>query len=163
MPFFPYGLLSWYHCGVRYDEKTVVTPYSCFPIHYSLYAICASVSCGLPGTVLIQACMPKPGSMPEFFKAFAFRSSMVFLAAFCDAASARTSSSGTNFRPLGLSSLSKSTVAQMVTFSPRTVMTPGSLTSQASQFGVVASACASGFLADIRSQHSVRTRLAEDR
>ena len=104
--------------------------------------------------------MPKPGSMPAFFSAFAFRESVSFFSALCVAASSFTSSWGANFAPLGVSSLSRSTVAQMVTFSPRIVKTPGSFTSLISHLGTAGSDAASGLRAAIRSEHSVRTRFA---
>lgn len=107
-------------------------------------------------------CIPKPGSIPACFSAFAFRPLAACFSLFCSAASARTTSASANFSPLGLSSLSRSTVAQMVTFSPRMVMTPGHLTSQASH-GVLGSDAAFGLRAAMRSEHSVRTRLAVGR
>jgi hypothetical protein len=90
-----------------------------------------------PTTLLSNyaVCMPNPGSIPACFKALAFRESASLFSAFCDAASVLTSSSSANFAPLGASSRSKSTVAHIVTFSPRIVMTPGSLTSCISQRG----------------------------
>jgi hypothetical protein len=98
-------------------------------------------------------CMPNPGSMPTCLSAFAFLKSTSRFSAFCDAASARTSSSSANFAPRGASSRSRSTVAHMVTFSPRIVMTPGNLTSCISQRGTFESeeGVTSGFRAAIRS------------
>ena len=99
------------------------------------------------------ACIPNPGSMPDCLSALAFRASSSFFSAFCAAAKARTSSTGANLTPLGTSSLSRSTVAQMVTFSPLIVMSPGSLTSCISHLGVVGSEAsdASGLRAAILS------------
>ena len=106
------------------------------------------------------AAIPKPGSMPACFKAFAFLESTVFLSAFCCAASVLTCSTGANLTPRGVSSRSRSTVAQIVTFSPLMVMRPGSLTSWISHAGSVGEVPKSGLRAAIRSWHSVRTRLA---
>jgi hypothetical protein len=98
-------------------------------------------------------CMPNPGSIPACFNAFAFRESTSFFCAFCEAAKLLTTSSSANFAPLGCSSRSRSTVAHMVTFSPRIVITPGSLTSCISQRGMEGSeeGVASGLRAAIRS------------
>jgi hypothetical protein len=99
------------------------------------------------------ACIPNPGSMPACLSALAFRASSSFFSAFCAAAKARTSSTGANLTPLGTSSRSRSTVAQMVTFSPLIVMSPGSLTSCISHLGMVGSEVgdASGLRAAILS------------
>jgi hypothetical protein len=113
-----------------------------------------------PVSLVVYAAIPKPGSMPACFKAFAFLESTVFLSAFCCAASVLTCSTGANLTPRGVSSRSRSTVAQIVTFSPLMVIRPGSLTSWISHAGSVGAVPKSGLRAAIRSWHSVRTRLA---
>lgn len=110
--------------------------------------------------VIAHAAIPKPGSMPACLKAFAFLESAVFLSAFCCAASVLTCSTGANLTPRGVSSRSRSTVAQIVTFSPLMVISPGNLTSCINQAGSVGELPKSGLRAAIRSWHSVRTRLA---
>ena len=122
---------------------------------------CAMLATHTP-TPTHAVCMPNPGSIPAAFNAFAFLVSTSRFSAFCAAASALTSSTSANLAPRGASSRSKSTVAHMVTFSPRIVMTPGSLTSWISQRGTEGAdeGSASGFRAAMRSWHSVRTRLA---
>lgn len=102
---------------------------------------------------IVYPCIPNPGSMPACLRALARRESISFLSAFCDAANALTWSSSANLAPLGYSSRSRSTVAHIVTFSPLTVMTPGSLTSCISHRGIEGSeeGVASGLRAAIRS------------